>query len=151
MATRTGYIDGYSRRIIYLRACDNNRADTVLQLFTTAVDQLGLPRRVRADRGGENVGVARYILNHPARGPGYFIVGRSVHNQRIERLWRDVFQSCVILFYELFYRMEEIAILNVENEIHLFCLHYIYVPRINRALSQFVDAWNHHPMSSLGN
>ena len=41
--------------------------------------------------------------------------------------------------------------LNVENDIHMFCLHYVYLPRLNRALHQFVEAWNYHPMSSMGN
>ena len=29
-----------------------------------------------------------------------------MHNQRIERLWRDVFSQCIVLFYHLFSYME---------------------------------------------
>ena len=80
-----GGIDGYSRLPVYLRASTNNRADTVLQCFLDAVRSLGLPSRVRCDRGGENVMVSEFMLNHPQRGPGCgsCITGRSVHNQRI--------------------------------------------------------------------
>lgn len=148
-----GCIDGYSRRIIYLQCHNNNRSQTVLDAFVDGVRRLGLPRRVRADKGGENVQVATFMLQHPLRGTGMgcFITGRSVHNQRIERLWRDLFCQCTVLFYRLFYRMEELELLDADNETHLFCLHYIYLPRINQALSSFTQAWNNHPLSSEGN
>ena len=60
-----GGIDGFSRRIVYLRAYPNNRAETVLHLYE-AVAECGWPSRVRSDKGGENIDVA-LVLTLPTR------------------------------------------------------------------------------------
>lgn len=57
-----GAIDGYSRLIVFLCWSNNNRTETVLQLFLKAVSEFGLPSRLRIDKGGENVDVALYML-----------------------------------------------------------------------------------------
>ena len=46
-------------------------------------------------------------------------------------------------FYR-FHFMEEQRILNCENHIHIYALHYIYIPRINNALETFMNGWNNH-------
>ena len=63
-------MDGYSRMPVYLKASDNNHAETVLKEFVKGVEEFGLPSRVRFDKGGENVDVSAYMLSHPQRGPG---------------------------------------------------------------------------------
>ena len=136
--------------VVYLQCSTNNRASTVFDADMEAVQNYGLPSRVRSDRGGENVQVANFMLQHPERGPdrGSFITGRSVHNSRIERLWRDVFEGCTSMFYNLFCFMEETGSLDIDNTIHMFSLHYVFLLRIQHSLHAFQMGWNHHPMSS---
>ena len=43
-----------------------------------------------------------------------------------------------MLYYDLFSFMESENILNPIDDIHLFCLHYVYVPRINESLDAFL-------------
>lgn len=78
-------------------------------------------------------------------------LGKSTHNQRIERLWRDLYGGCLSLFYELFYTLENQDVLNADDDCHLWCLHYVFVPIINRHLSNWKDAWVHHPLRTERN
>ena len=132
-------IDGFSREIVYLRASNNNRSSTVLSAFLQATERYGLPSRVRSDKGRENVGISQYMLNHPRRGPGRgSVITGSVHNQRIERLWRDLFNGCVASFYYFFHELESAGLLDPHDEGDLFSLHYVFIPLLNKRLHSFV-------------
>ena len=75
-----GRIDDCSRLITFLKVSSNNTSQSVLTAFISAVSQFGIPSRIRIDRGGENVLVSRWMLNHPLRGPDRHsvIAGRGV-------------------------------------------------------------------------
>ena len=146
-----GSIDGYSRLILYLKCASNIRCATVYQSFLEAVEKYHLPSRVRSDQGGENVLVAQHMIQNRGADRNSMIVGSSVHNQRIERLWKDVHKSVTSLFYKLFYFMEQNDLLHPLEEKDLFALHYIYIPRINRALTSFTAGWNNHSIRTAQN
>ena len=144
-------IDGYSRLIPFLRASTNNTAETALEAFLLGVNQYGLPSRVRTDRGGENVRIAEYMLHYRGTGRGSIIMGRSVHNQRVERLWRDLFSGCISFFYYLFYAMEDNGLLNPGSNEDLFCLHTVFLPEIQSHLDSFSSGWCHHHLRTEHN
>lgn len=142
-----GAIDGYSRTVVFLHASTNNKATTVLGLFVDAAQVFHYPRRIRTDYGTENVAVAKEMLNKYGVKAKPVLTGKSVHNQRIERLWRDVHTFIVIYFKNIFHYLESMYLLDPESEIDLFALHYVFLPMINRAIDQFILQWNNHPIS----
>lgn len=56
---------------------------------------------------------------------------------RIEKLWRDVYMAVTNVFYSVLHTMEDEGHLNLSNELHLFCCHYAYIPRLLASL----DVW----------
>ena len=55
------------------------------------------------------------------------------------------------IYYRLFYFLQEQGILDPLNEYHLFALHFIYLPRINRSMEEFRSGWNHHSIRTEHN
>ena len=145
-----GGVDGYSRTVVFLACSDNNRATTVFTAFEEAIATYGIPSRVRSDLGGENVDVWRYMIEQH-NSESAVITGSSTHNERIERLWRDVFRSVGSVFYEIFCELEARGQLDPLNEVDLFCLHFVYIPKLNNCLQRFTQSWNNHPLSSERN
>ena len=100
-----GAIDGFSSLITYLRCSDNNRASTVLDCFLDGVLNtvcLLEYARIRAERMWtfSNMVDIRGENNHP------YLAGSSVHNCRIERLWRDVRSSVLSTYLAVYNTLE---------------------------------------------
>ena len=75
---------------------------------------------------------------------------RTTRNQRIERLWHEVFRYVSFLFY-CFYSLEASGYLDLNDPIHLFVLHYVFAPRTNYALNEFKLASNLKPVGTEHN
>lgn len=134
----------FSRLVVFLQATNNNRSATVMDQFVNATVQYGVPSRVRCDNGGENNAVCLFMEVFRGNGRGSAMRGRSTHNQRIERLWGDVWRGTVNIYHSLFTLLEQNGMIDHMNEKHMWALHYIYLPRLNRDLNIFVNQWNHH-------
>ena len=146
-----GGIDGYSRLVVYLKVATNNKAETAFDAFLEGVENYNIPSRVRSDHGGENVLIAHFMISHRGSGRGSMITGRSVHNQRIERLWRDLFAGCVSCYYYLFYAMEEEGLLNPNSNVDLYVLHMVFLSKIQTHLDQFRHGWCNHRLRTEHN
>ena len=145
-----GGVDGFSRCIVYMKCTNNNYASTVLDAFLEGILAYGTPVRVRSDHGGENIDVWRHMLSL-YNNSACVVTGKSTHNERIERMWRDVTRCVSNSFIDTFTALEAEYMLDPLNEVDIFCLHFVFIPRINKHLTEFQGSWNYHPLSTEGN
>ncbi len=122
---------------MYLSCANNNRASTVYDLFLGAVQQYGLPSRLRCDQGGENRVVALHLLHHRGEERSV-LVGNTIN------VWNSSGVICIDALHNFSIDFTTWST-TVSWIQHQFALHYVYKPRINEGLKHFLSVWNNHP------
>ncbi len=148
-------IDGFSRTIVYAKCADNNTAETALEAFKVGISKYGCPSRVRTDMGGENVLIADYMLETKGLNRGSILTGKSTHNQRIERQWRDMSKEVIQFYRNLFFGISDVLERQYNASfgemLPIFCLHYMFRSRIDADLERYIEAWNMHKIRTEKN
>ncbi|KAJ3974861.1 hypothetical protein EV361DRAFT_969607 [Lentinula raphanica] len=90
------------------------------------------------------------MMNRYGVERGSYIWGRSVHNVRIERLWRDVTQAFGLKWYNFFFDLEAEAGLLPDNDTHIWLLHVLFLAAIDQDAAEWAEGWNHHKVSFDG-
>ncbi len=54
-------------------------------------------------------------------------------------------------YYTIFRHLEDLGLLDPDQDLHVICLHYVFLPRLNWHLQEFMRMWDKHPLSTEGN
>ena len=123
----------------------------MLSEFISAVHLHGLPERIRTDLRGKMLVYGGTWQNNMVHQLLLLQVPQPVMNALSVCGVTYVYRCVASLFYNTFYSLEDDDKLDPNNEIDLYCLHYVYLPRVNSALQSFTKSWNDHPLSTEGN
>ena len=154
-----GCIDGFSRKIIWLRvASSNNDPKIIASYFIDSLSKLKLGQKViRADRGTENIyvaGIQRYVRRNDEepRGNGScFLFGSSTSNQRIESWWSQFRRSYSTWWINYFKDLIEQNIFDPSKAYHVECIRFCYMRLLQRELEEVSSMWNNHRMRAVRN
>ncbi|KAI4804031.1 hypothetical protein KUCAC02_025676 [Chaenocephalus aceratus] len=58
--------------------------------------------------------------------------------------------AVTVIYYDALHYLEEEGFLNIGNATHLFCCHYVFLPRLQDDLDTFRSGWANHPIRTEG-
>lgn len=154
-----GAIDGYSRKVLWLKAADTNKNPKVVALFfLQAIKKYKfLPTKMRTDKGTENVIIAkiqralRYRHDDKDAGMKSFFWSKSVHNQRIEAYWRQLINHCTGFWMQYYKNLVSKNLLDLDNEVHKEIFKYCYGDIFQYDLDRTRREWNNHEIRKQPN
>jgi hypothetical protein len=149
-----GGIDGFSRRILWLRVCESNKNPAyIADFYLNYLQEInGVPKLVCADLGTENClvrdiqRVLRDADDDHLSGTASFRYVPSPHNIRIERFWSYLKKAHGIFWINLFQDLSDIIIVDFSNPLHIQCVRFVFTPLIQADLDKFGREWNTHTM-----
>ena len=61
------------------------------------------------------------------------------------------FQAALESITVFFWFLEDRGLLDISNELHMFVLHIVFIPRLNQTIELFAQGWDNHPLRTERN
>lgn len=147
-----GCIDGYSRRIMWMKCgYTNNNPRVIAQHYIDTVRYVqGVPSLMRVDRGTENSIIAfvqptlRSQHSDDLSGENSFRYGRSSSNQRIEAWWGFLRARMTDWWITFFRDLRMHGDFDDSLPHHLEAVRFCFGPIIQKEIDILVHEWNYH-------
>ena len=154
-----GAIDGFSRRILWLRVgVTNNNPLVIAGYYLQCLEQHKCaPRILRCDLGTENTMLKllqpyfRYGGDDRFAGLNSIILGKSTSNQRIEAWWSIYRKQNADWWISYFKDLRDSGVYQDGNPLHNECLRFCFMGVIQAELDRIVKEWNIHTIASKQN
>ena len=142
-----GCIDGFSRRIIWLKVSRSNNNPVVPAYFyLKSVNDLEFcPQYLRTDCGNENGLMASIHCKFTGSANGNaHRYGSSHFNQRIENFWSHCKRGFTTWLIDFFKDLVNQGYLSLGNVVHDECAWFVFSPLLQRELDEVKTLWNTH-------
>ncbi|XP_057305663.1 uncharacterized protein LOC130644179 isoform X1 [Hydractinia symbiolongicarpus] len=136
-------LDMFSRLMTFIIASHSGHShgSNILTAFKNSVDKYSWPNMISTDERDEKAHVWKAMVEEK----GDMSVEMSTKLERVQ--WITIIKNDLNAHIfnpviETFTELEQEGSLNISNETDLFCLHFVYLPRINKLLQDFMTGYN---------
>ena len=139
-----GCIDGASHYVLYAHVASNKTQETLFEPFSAAVQKFGPPLWVRCDFAAEHSLIKRYMEEVRPETHNPFLVGSSVHNQRIEHWWRLLWEKVVWYHKNAIQEMVDQRYFIPDDRYHRASFQDFFIPILQKIINEWIGIWNLH-------